>query len=99
MGLAPYGKPIYENKIKQLIDIKDDGTFRLNQKYFNYATGLKMTNNEFNSLFGQKRRDPKNEKLTQFHMDLAASIQKVTEEIMIKLAKSIRKEYGIKIYA
>ena len=96
MGLAPYGKPIYENKIKQLIDIKDDGTFRLNQKYFNYATGLTMTNNEFNSLFGQKRRDPKNEKLTQFHMDIAASIQKVTEEIMIKLAKSIRKEYGIK---
>ena len=96
MGLAPYGKPIYENKIKQLIDIKDDGTFRLNQKYFNYATGFTMTNNEFNSLFGQKRRDPKNEKLTQFHMDIAASIQKVTEEIMVKLAKSIRKEYGIK---
>ena len=96
MGLAPYGKPIHENKIKQLIDIKDDGTFRLNQKYFNYATGLTMTNNEFNNLFGQKRRDPNNEKLTQFHMDIAASIQKVTEEIMIKLAKSIRKEYGIK---
>ena len=89
-------KPIHENKIKQLIDIKDDGTFRLNQKYFNYATGLTMTNNEFNNLFGQKRRDPNNEKLTQFHMDIAASIQKVTEEIMIKLAKSIRKEYGIK---
>jgi carbamoyltransferase len=96
MGLAPYGKPIYENKIKQLIDIKDDGTFRLNQKYFNYAIGLTMTNNKFNNLFGQKRRDPNNEKLTQFHMDIAASIQKVTEEIMIKLAKSIRKEYGIK---
>ena len=96
MGLAPYGKPIYENKIKKLIDIKDDGTFRLNQKYFNYATGLTMTNDKFNNLFGQKSRNPINEKLTQFHMDIAASIQKVTEDVMIKLSKSIRKEYGIK---
>jgi len=96
MGLAPYGAPIHEDKIKQLIDIKEDGTFRLDQKYFNYATGLTMTNNKFDDLFGQKRRNPDNEKLTQFHMDIAASIQKVTEEIMIKLAKSIRKEYGIK---
>ena len=96
MGLAPYGKPIYENKIKQLLDIKDDGTFRLNQKYFNYATGLTMTNNKFHNYFGQPPRDPKKEKLTQFHMDIAASIQKVTEDIMIKLAKSIRKEYDIK---
>ena len=96
MGLAPYGSPIYEDKIKILIDIKDDGTFRLNQKYFNYATGLTMTNNHFHNLFGQKPRDPKNEKLTQFHMDIASSIQKVTEEIMIKLAKAIRNEYGIK---
>ena len=96
MGLAPYGKPIYENKIKQLIDIKDDGTFRLNQKYFDYATGLTMTNDKFNNLFDHKRRDPNKEKLSQFHMDIAASIQKVTEEIMIKLAKSLRKEYGIK---
>ena len=95
MGLAPYGNPIYEDKIKQLIDIKDDGTFRLDQKYFNYATGLTMTNKKFNDLFGQKPRDPKNEKITQFHMDIAASIQKVTEEIMINLVKSIRKEYGI----
>jgi len=96
MGLAPYGNPIYEDKIKQLVDIKDDGTFRLDQKYFNYATGLTMTSKKFNNLFGQKPRDPKNEKITQFHMDIAASIQKVTEEIMIKLAKSILKEYGIK---
>jgi len=96
MGLAPYGKPIYEDKIKQLIDIKDDGTFRIDQKYFNYATGLTMTNNNFNVLFGQNPRNPKNEKITQFHMDIAASIQKVTEEIMIKLAKSIRREYGVK---
>ena len=96
MGLAPYGSPIYEDKIKILIDIKDDGTFRLNQDYFNYATGLTMTNNKFHNLFGQKPRNPKNEKLTQFHMDISSSIQKVTEDIMIKLARSIRKEYSIK---
>ena len=95
MGLAPYGNPNYEDKIRELIDIKEDGTFRLNQKYFNYATGLTMTNHHFHNLFGQKPRDPKNEKLTQFHMDIASSIQKVTEEIMVKLAKSIRNEYGI----
>ena len=96
MGLAPYGNPIYEDKIQKLVDIKEDGTFRLNQKYFNYATGLTMTNDYFHELFGQKPRNPKNERLTQFHMDIASSIQKVTEEIMIKLAKSVRKEYGIK---
>ena len=96
MGLAPYGNPIYEDKVKKLIDLKKDGSFRLDQKYFNYATGLTMTNKKFNDLFGQKPRDPKSEKITQFHMDIAASIQKVTEEIMVDLAKSIRKEYGIK---
>jgi len=95
MGLAPYGNPIYEDKIKQLLDLKEDGTFRLDQKYFNYTTGLTMTNEKFNKLFGQKPRNPQNENITQFHMDIAASIQKVTEEIMIKLAKSIRDEYGI----
>ena len=96
MGLAPYGKPIFEDKVKKLLDLKDDGTFRLDQKYFNYATGLTMTNEKFSNLFGQKPRNPKNDKITQFHMDIAASIQKVTEEIMINLAKSIRKEYNIK---
>ena len=96
MGLAPYGKPIYIEKIKKIIDIKDDGSFRLDQSYFNYATGLTMINNKFIKFFGQKTRDPSKEKLTQFHMDIACSIQKVTEEIMIKLAKSVRKEYGIK---
>ena len=96
MGLAPYGTPIYVDKVKKLIDIKDDGTFRLDQKYFNYATGLTMTNEKFDDLFGQKPRDPQSQKLTQFHMDIASSIQKVTEEIMIKLARSIRKEYGFK---
>ena len=96
MGLAPYGKPVYRDKIKKLIDIKDDGTFRMDQSYFNYATGLTMTSNKFNILFGEKPRDPKNEKITQFHMDIAASIQKVTEEIMILLTRSIREEYNIK---
>ena len=96
MGLAPYGSPIFKDKIKKLLDIKDDGTFRLDQNYFNYATGLTMTNDKFHKLFDQKPRDPKKEKLTQFHMDIASSVQSVTEEIMIKLVKGIRKEYGIK---
>ncbi len=96
MGLAPYGNPIYVDKIMKLVDIKNDGTFRLDQNYFNYATGLTMTNDKFHHLFGQKPRDPMREKLTQFHMDIAASIQKVTEDIMIKLSRSIRNEYNIK---
>jgi len=96
MGLAPYGEPIYKDKIKNnLIDIKDDGSFHLDQSYFNYATGLTMTNKKFNNLFGQKVRDAKHEKLTQFHMDIAASIQKVTEEIIIKIAKSLKNEFKI----
>jgi len=96
MGLAPYGVPIYENKIKNnLIDVKEDGSFHLNQSYFNYATGLTMTNKKFDILFGQKARDTKHEKLTQFHMDIAASIQKVTEDIMIKIAKSLKEEFNI----
>ena len=96
MGLAPYGSPIYVDKIKKLIDIKNDGTFRLDQSYFNYATGLTMTNKKFEKLFCQKRRKPEAEKLTQFHMDIAASIQAITEEIILKLAKSISQEYSIK---
>ena len=96
MGLAPYGVPIYEDKIKNnLIDIKEDGSFHLDQSYFNYATGLTMTNKKFDNLFGQKVRDSKQEKLTQFHMDIAASIQKVTEDIMIKLIKSLKEEFNI----
>jgi carbamoyltransferase len=96
MGLAPYGNPIFEDKIKHLLDLKEDGTFRLDQKYFNYATGLTMTNKKFEKLFGKKPRNPQKDNIEQFHMDIAASIQKVTEEIMINLSKSIRKEYGIK---
>ena len=97
MGLAPYGQPIYEEKIiNHLIDIKEDGTFRLDQSYFNYATGLTMTNEKFHNLFGQEPRNPNKNELTQFHMDIAASIQKITEDIMIKLAKSLKKEFKIK---
>jgi len=96
MGLAPYGVPIYEDKIKNnLIDVKEDGSFHLDQSYFNYATGLTMTNKKFDNLFGQKVRDSKQEKLTQFHMDIAASIQKVTEDIMIKLIKSLKEEFNL----
>ncbi len=94
MGLAPYGSPKYTNLIKEnLIDIKEDGSFRLNMDYFDFATGLKMTNEKFNNLFGKKPRVPDIENIENFHMDIACSIQKVTEEIMIKLAKSLKKEY------
>jgi len=96
MGLAPYGKPNYVEKIRNnLIDIKTDGSFKLNQDYFNYATGLTMTNSKFDELFGQKPRDPLKDKITQFHMDIASSIQKVTEEVMLKFAKSLRDEFKI----
>ena len=96
MGLAPYGNPIYVEKIiNNLIDIKDDGTFRLDQNFFNYATGLTMTNDNFDKLFTQPRRDPDKQAITQFHMDIAASIQKVTEDIMIKLAKSLKEEFKL----
>ena len=96
MGLAPYGEPKYYDLIKNnLIDIKDDGSFRLDQNFFNYTTGLTMTNNRFHNLFGHEPRDSKKNKLTQFHMDIASSIQKITEDIIIKICKSIRKEYNI----
>ena len=96
MGLAPYGEPKYTDIIlKELIDVKEDGSFRLNMKYFNYATGLTMTNDKFSKLFGHKVRDPKKELLTQFHMDIAASIQEVVEIIVLKLVSSIQKETKI----
>ena len=97
MGLAPYGTAKYKDLImNELIDLKDDGSFKLNMKYFNYTTGLTMTNNNFSKLFGKKVRDPEKDLLTQFHMDIAASIQAVTEEIVLRLAKSISKETKIK---
>ncbi len=95
MGLAPYGNPIYVDKIRDnLVDIKDDGTFKLNMKYFKYHRGFRMTSRKFHQLFGSSPRE-KEMKLTQFHMDLAASIQVVTEEIVIKLARSLKKETGL----
>ena len=96
MGLAPYGIPKYVKEIKDnLIDIKDDGTFKLDISFFKFHRGFRMTSRKFNQLFGQPARSNESE-LTQFHMDLAASIQLVTEEIVIKLAKSLRKETNIK---
>ena len=96
MGLAPYGEPKYADLIlKHLIDLKDDGSFRLDQRYFDYCTGLTMTNDRFADLFGGPRRKPE-ELLTQKHMDLAASVQKVTEEVMLRLTRSIARETGMK---
>ena len=96
MGLAPYGEPKYKELIlDKLIDLKDDGSFRLDQSYFNYATGLTMVNQKFADLFGEPIRQPDNDKLTQFHMDIAASIQAVTEEVVITMARSLAKEYSI----
>ena len=96
MGLAPYGEAKYVKVIKDnLIDIKEDGSFRLNQNFFNYATGLTMTNQRFHKLFGKKPRDAKKENVKQFHMDIAASIQNITEEILIKIARDLKKEYKI----
>ena len=97
MGLAPYGVSKFKNLIlDELIDLKDDGTFRLNMEYFDYATGLKMISEKFSDLFGQHARNPKKELLTQFHMNIASSIQSVTEEIILRLTKSIAKEYDNK---
>lgn len=94
MGLAPYGEPKYTNLIlENLIDIKEDGTFRLNMDYFNYATGLTMTNHKFAKLFGQPPRKPESQ-ITQREMNIAASIQKVTEEIVLKLADTAYRELG-----
>ncbi len=94
MGLAPYGTPKYSKQIKNnLIDIKDDGTFNLDMSYFKYHRGFRMTSRKFHKLFGKEPREKESE-LTQFHMDIASSIQEVTEEIIIKIAKTIRKETG-----
>ena len=96
MGLAPYGRPKYKDLIiEKLMSVKEDGSFRLNMDYFNYATGLTMTNKKFSDLFGEKVRDSKKEKLTQFHMDIAASVQAVTEEIVMKISENLIKKYKI----
>lgn len=94
MGLAPYGEPRFADRIREhVVDIKEDGSFRLNLRYFDYCTGLTMTNRRFDELFGGPPRNPESS-LTQREMDLAASIQQVTEEIVLKLARNIAQETG-----
>jgi carbamoyltransferase len=95
MGLAPYGEPHYVDLIYQhLIDVKPDGSFRLNMKYFNFATGLTMTNQHFDALFEQPRREPESD-ITQKEMDIAASIQVVTEDIMLRIAQNIQQKLKV----
>lgn len=92
MGLAPYGEPKYVDTIlNELMDLKEDGSFKLNMKYFNFAAGLTMTNGKFHKLFGREPRQPEG-KLTQMDMDLARSVQDVTDEVMLRLARHIKKE-------
>lgn len=96
MGLAPYGEPKYTDVIlKELLDLKPDGTFKLNMRYFNYCTGLTMTNRRFDKLFEGPRRKPEST-VTQREMDIAASIQKVTEEVVLRLAQTVHRETGEK---
>src|SRR5258708_1933734 len=96
MGLAPYGEPKYVDLIlRELLDLKADGSFRLNMKYFNYGVGLTMTNARFEQLFGGPPRKPES-RLTQREMDLARSVQDVTEEIMFRMARHVRRETGMK---
>ena len=94
MGLAPYGEPIFANKIlDNLLDLKPDGSFRLDQTYFDYMTGFTMTNAPFEELFGEPPRGPE-ERLTPFHMNVAASVQSVTEEIVLRLTRALAAETG-----
>jgi carbamoyltransferase len=96
MGLAPYGEPKYVDTIlKELVDLRDDGSFTLNQRYFNYLTGLTMTNDAFARLFGGPPREPES-KLTQREMDLARSVQVVCEEVMLRMARTLHRETGAK---
>jgi carbamoyltransferase len=96
MGLAPYGKPLYKELIlDKLVDLKEDGSFRLDQKYFNYSTGFTMTNKKFHNLFGSLPRK-EDEELTQFYMDIASSIQAVTEEIVLRICRYGLQKYKIK---
>ena len=95
MGLAPYGTPRFAQRIlDHVIDLKDDGSFYLDQSYFNYCTGLTMTNDRFSRLFGEPVRRPE-DRLTQFHMDVAASVQAVVEEAVLRLTRSLRSEHGL----
>jgi carbamoyltransferase len=96
MGLAPYGEPTYRDLIlDKLIDLKEDGSFHMDQSYFNYTSGLTMTNGKFDALFEHPVRRSENELLTPFHMDMAASIQAVTEEIMLRMTRSLAREHDI----
>jgi len=96
MGLAPYGEPKYKDLIlDKLVDLKEDGSFRLDQSYFNYATGLTMVNQKFADLFGEPIRKPDIDELTQFHMDIAASVQAVTEKVILTMTRSLANEYNI----
>ena len=96
MGLAPYGEPVYKALIlENLIDLRPDGSFRLNQKYFDYATGLRMTNDCFAELFGQTARKSESDPLETFHMDVAASIQEVTEEVVLTITRALAEEHAI----
>ncbi len=96
MGLAPFGEPRFADTIlKNLVDLKEDGSFHLNTKYFSYHYGLTMTGKKFESLFGEPRRDPESG-LSQVHKDIAASIQKVTDTIVVRMARHIQKETGMK---
>jgi carbamoyltransferase len=96
MGLAPYGEPeLYDLIMRELVNLKDDGSFKLNMRYFSYDYGLKMTNSRFDKLFGSARRAPESE-ITKFHQDVAASLQKITEEIVLKMANHLYKETGLK---
>ena len=94
MGLAPYGRPVYRDLIlSELVDLKEDGSFKLNMKYFNYCAGLTMTNKRFHELFGGPPRKPESQ-LTQRDMDLARSVQEVTEEIMMRMARDVHDKTG-----
>ncbi len=96
MGLAPYGVPRFKDLIlDKLVDLKEDGSYRLDQSYFNYSTGLTMTNDRFAQLFGKPVRQPDTDLLEQFHMDIAASVQAVTEEIVLRMTRSLAREFDI----
>jgi carbamoyltransferase len=96
MGLAPYGDPIYKDLIlENIVDLKKDGSFKINQKFFSYMYGLTMTNSKFETLFGRKKREPEIDEINKFHMDIAASIQNILEEIVLRIVSSLFKEYRI----